>query len=192
MVSTIPIIDKKVPMKKKNKERIYRMFFITSIYNAYTLMHLKTQVLQSNNKNVGNTSNLVNHIFGLRTNPNDFYSDPDELSDECIGHHQFIETMMGLADGMYGLSKDLINNFLEQIEHTIEGYLLKTHHYLYSEIFATVTAYLKNQISKEELREYLKYYQNLKFPFTPLQGRKLVLMMQKSEQLLNHIIKSRK
>lgn len=171
----------------RNRIRINRMFMLVTIFDKFTQLNLNQSLMGKGNEGNDITSNLMNTIFGLKTLPNDFRNDDNELANKCIELEACLERILNTADESKNLSRNDIIAFINHIENNGKPYFLKSQHLMYSSVMTLFCGYAFHGISKHELMQGIEYYKTMTFPFLPLNIKTMIKVLQEAERVFEEI-----
>jgi|GEM_PF-6354959 len=176
-------------LKLCNKTRIVKVFWLVRLFNKFTQLKLNEYLLNSESTFDYNSQEMFSKLFNI-----EFKFEPkdnDKVVNECINLNETINSLLNsesLTD--VGLDKESVISFLNHAEYG-SFHLLKVYHLRLDTLCALYSNYYFNKIHKNTLLAHLEYYKNLKFPYSSLEIKPMIRILQIAEKDYNEINQKR-
>ena len=172
-------------LRPKNDKRLVRMFFIIQIFDAYTQRNLYKECLsQKTDKNKSiETSEMVNKLFGMKTTPDDFINDENDLANKAIKYNNIMQELLNIACEVPQLDISIIEKLIKRMEFENKPILIKSRHLLLTNLITNYTLYNRKKITQKDFLEELQFLKNLKFPLSQMRIKFDLFMLKEIEKM---------
>ena len=184
---TTDVITPKI--KNKNSKQLTRSLRIMKVFLLIKFAHLYSQrclhqsLMKSKNdyRTAENISNMINHMFGKQTSPQDFISDKNEQADECINLTEEMKSYEGALNTL-NINPQDVYAFCADVEYNNSVPLFIRYGQIAMYVIEYVMNYDLGMITKDEA---VKNIQHLKdFEFAPknlsMVTRKIVIQVEEA------------
>lgn len=184
---TTDVITPKI--KNKNSKQLTRSLRIMKVFLLIKFAHLYSQrclhqsLMKSKNdyRTAENISNMINHMFGKQTSPQDFISDKNEQADECINLTEEMKSYEGALNTL-NINPQDVYAFCADVEYNNSVPLFIRYGQIAMYVIGYVMNYDLGMITKDEA---VKNIQHLKdFEFAPknlfVVTRKIVIQVEEA------------
>lgn len=164
-------------LRKKNKDRLVRMYFIIQIFDAFTQRNLYMECLkQRDDKNKSlETSKMINKLFGMKTTPSDFQNDDDDLANKALKYNNIMQELLDIASESSRLNVTIIEKVVKKMEFENRPALIKSWFLQLSELIKYYTLFHQNCITKNDFQERMYFLSNNNFFSMPMKAKLIML-----------------
>lgn len=173
-------------MKTKNKERIYKIGFLTGLYDYHAQRMLNEESLRNPSDYATNeaAAGMINFFFGTEISPAKLYRDKSETANKCIELKEKFDELLENVTSLEIMTKDQISSAIKYFESTPEFFMMRFKYVIWAPFMTQAIGYASGVISENEFVKVLDFYQSKKFPLN-FDLKTMISCMQRMEGFLN-------
>ncbi|KAA6348671.1 hypothetical protein EZS27_003904 [termite gut metagenome] len=140
--------------KQRQRNRIFKLFFIVSMYNIFYQMTLKSRVLNCSNsfEAAEKTATLMNMIFPDKDiSPREFIHDRNEVSNEVIQEYESYKSLLSYCETA-GVSRRTLEAFCNKELYEKSIFILPFDHFYYETYLGAILDYLNGITTIENMK----------------------------------------
>lgn len=172
-------------MKTKNKNRIYRIGFLTGLYDLHAQRMLNEESLRDPSDYAANeaAAGMINFFFGTEISAANLYRDNSETANKCIELKEKFDELLENVTGLEILTKYQISSAIKYLETAPEFFMMRFKYVIWAPFMTQAIGYASEVISKNEFIKVLDYYQSKRFPLN-FDLKAMISCMQRMENIL--------